>query len=132
MQSWIRQTSDSVDLQQLLQMRFDNAATVAESAARFAADAAVFRLASVDGASVANGTAGGGCGCGGGAAVVQPHVRAQVAGAGETTLALRTAVWPLTGVNEVVLLQVRQLSEALVADLARERTLAAVGAEVNL
>lgn len=117
----------SVNLQQLLKMRFDDAAAVAESAARFAAAAAVLRLASVNRASFADGSTAGGR-----AAVVQSHVRAQVAGAGEATFALWTAVRPLTGVNEVVFLQVRQLSESLVADLARERSFAAVRPEVNL
>ena len=65
-------------------------------------------------------------------AAVQPHVRLEVARAGEALVADLTLVRLLARVHEVVLLQVRQLRERLRADAALERPFARVCAQMNL
>ena len=64
--------------------------------------------------------------------VVQAQVRAQVAGAGEASFAMRASMRPLTGVDEVVLLEMGELGESLVARRTRERSLAAVSPKMDL
>ena len=62
---------------------------------------------------------------------VKPHMCLEVARTGESLATDLALVWLLARVDQVVLLQVRQLCEGLRADAALERTLASMRSQVN-